>query len=171
MGWWLGSDRSSISCWFLECWQWRWDPRNVKPNCGSSLASMEMKTVRGFGFLLSGKRRDKEGKRGLCIGNIWMFSLLIKKMLFRTLVSFFYHSKHTYQTHILYFLNTEKCCLNHDTKHFFFFVLFTLKTHFSTTLFKPQFSHFFKQQFLKTMTKWALKIPFFIPKLCIKKNQ
>ena len=37
-----------------------------------------------------------------------------------------------------------------------FFVLFTLKTLFSTTLFKPQFSHLFKQQFLKIMTKWTL---------------
>ena len=36
----------------------------VKPNHGSSEASMEMRTVRGFGFLLSRKKRDKEGKRG-----------------------------------------------------------------------------------------------------------
>ena len=75
-----------------------------------------------------------------------MFSILIKKIYLSTSVSFFYHLKHTYQTHILYFLNTEKCCLNHDTKHFFFFLL-TLKTCFSTTLFKPQFSHLFKAVF------------------------
>ena len=36
----------------------------MKPSRGSSEASMEMRTVRGFGFLLSGKIRDKEGKRG-----------------------------------------------------------------------------------------------------------
>ena len=59
-------------------------------------------------------------------------------------------------------MNTEKCCLNHDTKHIFF-VLFTLKTCFSTTLFKPQFSHLFKQQFLKTMTKRALNVFLLIP--------
>ena len=85
-----------------------------------------------------------------------MFSILIKKIYLSTSVSFFYHLKHAYQTHILYFLNTEKCCLNHDTKHFFF--LLTLKTCFPTTLFKTQFSHLFKQQFLKTMTKRALGV-------------
>ena len=78
-----------------------------------------------------------------------------KIYLFCTFVNFFYHSKHTYQTHILYFLNIEKCCLNHDIKHIFF-VLFTLKTRFSTILFKSQFSHLFKQRFLKTMTKRTL---------------
>ena len=36
----------------------------MKPSRGSSEASMEMRIVRGFGFLLSGKIRDKEGKRG-----------------------------------------------------------------------------------------------------------
>ena len=37
-----------------------------------------------------------------------------------------------------------------------FFFLLTLKIRISTTLFKPQFSYLFKQQFLKTMTKRAL---------------
>ena len=37
-----------------------------------------------------------------------------------------------------------------------YFFLFTLKTRCSTTFFKPQFSHLFKQQFLKTMTKQVL---------------
>ena len=60
---WPSAIKSSISCWVLECWQWRWDPRNVKPSRGSFEASMEMRIVRGFGFLLSGKIRDKEGKR------------------------------------------------------------------------------------------------------------
>ena len=35
----------------------------MKPSRGSFEASMEMRTMRGFGFLLSGKIRDKEGKR------------------------------------------------------------------------------------------------------------
>ena len=32
------------------------------------------------------------------------------------------------------------------------------KTRFSTTLFKPQLSLLFKQQFLNSMTKWALSL-------------
>ena len=56
---WVGGDKISIRCWVLECWQWRWDPRNVKPSRGSSTTSLEMRTLRGFGFLLSGKRREK----------------------------------------------------------------------------------------------------------------
>jgi len=55
-----------------------------------------------------------------------------------------------------------------------FFVLFTLKIHFLTTFFKPQFSHLFKQQFLNTITKrahnlfqtlkwWQWKYKFFLP--------
>ena len=77
-------------------------------------------------------------------------SLLIKKKLFHTLVSFFHKIKH-----IFMFFNNEICYLNHDTKHFFFF-LQTPKIRFSTILFKSQFSHPFKQQFLNSMTKRAL---------------
>lgn len=74
----------------------------MKPNRRSSLASMEMRTVRGFGFLLSGKRRDKEGKRGAT--GIWMFCLLIKKILFRTLVSFFLSFKiHIPNSYFIFF--------------------------------------------------------------------
>ena len=84
-------------------------------------------------------------------------SLLIKKNLFRTLLSFFHKIKRTYQTHIFLSFNNEICYLNYDTKHFFFF-LQTPKTRFSTILFKPQFSHLFKQQFLNFMTKRSLAL-------------
>ena len=56
---------------------------------------------RGFGFLFSGKRRDKEGRKVL---GIYGCSLSwLKKYYFSTLVSFFNHSKHTYQTHFIFF--------------------------------------------------------------------
>ena len=84
-------------------------------------------------------------------------SLLIKKNLFRTLLSFFHKIKRTYQTHIFLSFNNEICYLNYDTKHFFFF-LQTPKTRFSTIFFKPQFSHLFKQKFLNFMTKRALSL-------------
>ena len=60
---------------------------------------------RGFGFLLSGKRRDKEGREEL---GIYGCSLSwLKKYYFSTLVSFFYHSNiHT--KHIFYIFWTLK---------------------------------------------------------------
>ena len=65
------------------------------------------------------------------------------------------------QTHIpntfLCFLNSKTCYLNYDTKHIFFCFI-NNKTRFSTTFLKPQFSHLFKQQFLNSMTKQALRL-------------
>ena len=55
------------------------------------------------------------------------------------MVSAFLKIKHTYQTHILCFLNTETCYLNHGIKCIFFFVLWTLKTCVSTTFFNYNF--------------------------------
>ena len=53
----------------------------------------------GFGFLLSGKRRDKEGREEL---GIYGCSLSwLKKYYFSMLVSFFYHSN-THTKHIFY---------------------------------------------------------------------
>ena len=93
--------------------------------------------------MLFRSKRNKEGiKNGL--KNYY----LIRCQLFLSLKI---HIPNTYFT----FLNTEKYCLNYDTKHIFF-VLLTLKTHCSTTLFKPQFLQLFKQQFLKTTAKRAL---------------
>ena len=60
---------------------------------------------RGFGFLLSGKRRDKEGREEL---GIYGCSLSwLKKYYFSMLVSFFYHSN-THTKHIFYIFWTLK---------------------------------------------------------------
>ena len=56
---------------------------------------------------------------------------------------FFKPNTHILNTYLC-FSNTETCYLNHDTKHIFFCFINT-KTYFSTTLFKPHFSHLFKQ--------------------------
>ena len=65
-----------------------------------------------------------------------------KKFYFVHGVSFFKNQTRIPNTYLC-FSNTEICYLNHDPKHFFFFFINT-KTYFSTTLFKSQFSHFFK---------------------------
>ena len=131
-------------------------PTNVKPSRGSSLASMEMRTCVGLAFSFSAlrenwrlkrkgikkKKRNKEGiKNGLKNYYLIRCQLFLSNKTYipNTYFTFFEHWKILfklwYQTH--------------------FFVLFTLKTYCSTTLFKPQFSHLFKQQFLKTITKRA----------------
>ena len=52
--------KSSIRCWVLECWRWKGDSRNVKPNRGSRVY-VDWDEECGFRFLLSEKRREKEG--------------------------------------------------------------------------------------------------------------
>ena len=140
----LGSDRSSISCWVLECWQWRWDPRNVKPSRGSSLALMEMRTVCGFGFLLSRKRRDKEGKRGAT--GIYGCSLSWLRKCYYILCSAFFTIQNTHTKHIfIFFEHWKKLFKPWYQTHFF--VLFTLKTRFSTILLNHSFYIFSNNNF------------------------
>ena len=140
---------------------------------GSSLASMEMRTAwvwlfggdkirrpwslavdllwrqwswgrRGFAFWVSALRkhwreRDKNGKKwdkeGIKMG--LQICYLIR-------VSFFLSNK-TYipNTYFIFFEHWKTLFKLWYQTHFF--VLLTLKTRCSTTLFKPQFSHLFKQ--------------------------
>ena len=96
-----------------------------------------------------GKRRNS-GRRKATVK--WFSSLSSNnKYYFVPVVSFFKNQTHTYQTHILYFSDTETCYLKHNTNSFF--ALWTLETRVSTILFKPQLSHHFKQRCLESATK------------------
>ena len=67
-----------------------------------------------------GKRRNSGRRRAMVK---WFSSLSSNnKYYFVPVVSFFKNQTHTYQTHILYFSNTETCYLKHNTKLVFCFM-------------------------------------------------